>query len=128
MMGGLLAGTSESPGQYMYKEGVRLKKYRGMASIEAMKEGGGKRYFTDNEKIKVAQGVVGAVIDRGSLVDFIPYLANGLQHAFQDVGYKTIEELHKAMIEGKLRLQIRSVSSIKEGGIHDLYQFEKHVL
>jgi len=128
MMGGLLAGTSESPGQYLYKEGVRVKKYRGMASIEAMKDGGGKRYFTDNDKIKVAQGVVGTVIDRGSLIDFIPYLANGLQHAFQDAGFDNIAKLHDAVTNGDLRLQIRSVSSIKEGGVHDLYQYEKHVL
>ena len=128
MMGGLLAGTSESPGQYTYKEGVRLKKYRGMASIEAMKEGGNKRYMVGSNDIKVAQGVVGTVIDRGSLVDFLPYLENGLKHAFQDVGYKNIKELHEGMTNGKLRFQLRSFSAIKEGDIHDLYQYEKHIL
>lgn len=128
MMGGLLAGTSESPGEYIYREGVRLKKYRGMASIEAMKEGGNKRYFAGENDIKVAQGVAGTVIDRGSLIDFIPYLENGLKHAFQDAGFIRISDLHKGMIDGKLRLQIRSVSSIKEGGVHDLYQHEKHML
>lgn len=128
MMGGLLAGTSESPGQYTYKEGVRLKKYRGMASIEAMNEGGNKRYMVGNNDIKVAQGVVGTVIDRGSLVDFLPYLENGLKHAFQDIGFKNIKELHEGMIEGKLRFQVRSFSAIKEGDVHDLYQYEKHIL
>ena len=78
--------------------------------------------------IKVAQGVVGAVVERGSLIDFIPYLANGLKHAFQDAGFKNIKELHEAMLKGKLRIQIRSASSIREGGVHDLYQYEKHVL
>lgn len=128
MMGGLLAGTSESPGQYTYKEGVRLKKYRGMASIEAMNEGGNKRYMVGTDDIKVAQGVVGTVIDRGSLVDFLPYLENGLKHAYQDIGFKNIKELHEGMINGKLRMQIRSFSSIKEGDVHDLYQYEKHIL
>lgn len=128
MMGGLLAGTTESPGEYIYKEGIRLKKYRGMASIEAMKEGGNKRYFTTEDEIKVAQGVVGTVVDRGSLIDFLPYLANGLQHAFQDAGFKSLQQLHKGMISGKLRMQLRSFSSIKEGDVHDLYQYEKHLL
>jgi IMP dehydrogenase len=128
MMGSLLAGTHESPGEYIYKEGVRLKKYRGMASVEAMKEGGDKRYFADTENLKIAQGVSGAVIDRGSLVDFVQYIAQGLRHAFQDVGFININELHKGMAEGRLRMQIRSISSIKEGGVHDLYQYDKYVL
>lgn len=128
MMGQLLAGTSESPGEYTYKDGIRLKKYRGMASIEAMKEGGGKRYFTQGQDMKIAQGVVGAVVDRGSLLDFIPYLENGLRHAFQDVGIKTVEELHTSVDNGKIKMQIRSVSAIKEGGVHDLYQYEKHII
>jgi IMP dehydrogenase len=128
MMGSLLAGTSESPGEYTYKEGVRLKKYRGMASIEAMKEGGNKRYNVESNEIKVAQGVAGTVIDRGSLLDFIPYLENGLKHALMDAGEKNIKELHESMRNGKLRMQIRSVSAIKEGGVHDLYQYEKHIL
>ena len=128
MMGQLLAGTSESPGEYTYKEGMRLKKYRGMASIEAMKDGGGKRYFTKKDDIKIAQGVAGTVIDRGSLLDFIPYLENGLKMAFQDAGQNNLKALHKAMIDGKLRMQIRSPSAIKEGGVHDLYQYEKHLI
>jgi IMP dehydrogenase len=81
-----------------------------------------------NEDIKVAQGVVGTVIDRGSLVDFLPYLENGLKHAYQDIGFKNINELHDGMVNGKLRMQIRSFSSIKEGDVHDLYQYEKHIL
>ena len=128
MMGSLLAGTQESPGEYIYKEGLRLKKYRGMASIEAMKEGGDKRYFADTENLKIAQGVSGSVIDRGSLVDFIPYIAQGLKHAFQDVGFKCLEDLHKGMRENKLRMQVRSISSIKEGGVHDLFQFDKSII
>lgn len=128
MMGGMLAGAQESPGEYIYKDGMRLKKYRGMASIEAMKEGGEKRYYVESDNVKVAQGVSGAVIDRGSLIDFIPYLASGLKYAFQDVGFKNIPELHLGTAEGKLKFQVRSASSIKEGGVHDLYNYEKHIL
>lgn len=126
MMGSLLAGTNESPGEYFYKDGVRLKKYRGMASVEAMKRGGDKRYFAESSNIKVAQGVVGAVADRGSIVNFLPYLAQGVRHAFQDTGFKTIPALHAALESGKLKMQIRSHSSIIEGGVHDLYNVEKN--
>lgn len=126
MMGSLLAGTSESPGEYFYRDGVRMKKYRGMASSEAMKVGGDKRYFAEASKIKVAQGVVGAVVDRGSVDNFVPYLAQGVRHAFQDVGIRTLPELHAALISGKLRMQIRSQSSIIEGGVHDLYNVQKN--
>jgi len=110
MMGGLLAGTQESPGEYIYKDGMRLKKYRGMASVEAMREGGEKRYYAESDNVKVAQGVSGAVIDRGSLVDFISYLASGLKYAFQDVGFKNISELHSGMNNGELRFQVRSAA------------------
>lgn len=125
MMGGLLAGTHESPGEFFYKDGVRLKKYRGMASLEAQKSGGDKRYFADNTKIKVAQGVVGSVVDRGSIDNFLPYLTQGLKHAFQDVGFKNMKELHEGLYSGKLKMQIRSQASIVEGGVHDLQSVEK---
>ncbi len=123
MMGSFLAGTSEAPGEYYYKDSVRVKKYRGMASPEAMEIGGGKRYFSDKEKIKFAQGVSGSVIDKGSILQFIPYLVQGLSHAFQSLGCKTVESLHNSLYNGELYFEARSPSAQREGTVHSLQTF-----
>lgn len=123
MLGSLLAGTNEAPGEYYYEDGVRLKKYRGMASPEALKRGGEKRYFSDKDKIQFAQGVSGSVVDKGSILQFVPYLMQGLCHSMQDLGYKTIPELHNALYNGTLLIEARSASAQKEGGVHSIYSF-----
>ncbi len=128
MMGALLAGTQEAPGEYYYKNGVRVKRYRGMASIEAMEAGGGKRYFMEGEKVKVPQGVSGYVIDRGPLVNFVPYLLQGLRHSLQDLGVRSIKELHEALYNGTLLFERRSSSAQREGGVHGMVSYEDPVL
>ncbi len=125
MMGSMFAGTNEAPGEYFYENGVRLKKYRGMASQEALEVGGGKRYFADDTKIKVVQGVSGAVLDKGSIFEFVPYLIQGLKHSFQDMGTRDVQILQRRLFDGELRFELRSASAQLEGGVHDIYSYKE---
>ncbi len=125
MMGSMFAGTKEAPGEYFYENGIRLKRYRGMASLEAMNKGGDKRYFSESQKIKVAQGVSGYVVDKGSVLNLIPYLIQGLRQSFQDMGYKNIADLHTALRLGKLRFERRTESAQAQGSVHGLYSYTK---
>ncbi|OAX78589.1 inosine-5'-monophosphate dehydrogenase [Emergomyces africanus] len=140
MMGGLLAGTTESPGAYFVsREGQLVKAYRGMGSIDAMEDkkagAGGKngqasnagtaRYFSESDRLLVAQGVSGSVLDRGSVTKFVPYLIAGIQHSLQDIGVKSLKELHDGVAAGTVRFEVRSVSAQAEGNVHGLHSFDK---
>jgi len=125
MMGSMFAGTQEAPGEYFYDNGIRLKKYRGMASAEAMDAGGSKRYFAEDSKIMVAQGVSGAVVDKGSLFDYLPYLIQGLKHSFQDMGARDVPTLHRKLYSDELRFEMRSGSAQLEGHVHDMYSYKE---
>jgi len=130
MMGSMLAGTDEAPGEYFYQDGVRLKRYRGMGSLEAMNKGGEKRYVWDDNSaaaVKVAQGVSGAVQDKGTLRRYIPYLTQGVRHGLQDAGMQSVSEAQEFLYANKLRFEIRSPAAQKEGGVHGLHSYQKRL-
>eukprot|EP00640_Fibrocapsa_japonica_P000995 CAMPEP_0113933756 /NCGR_PEP_ID=MMETSP1339-20121228/1061_1 /TAXON_ID=94617 /ORGANISM="Fibrocapsa japonica" /LENGTH=518 /DNA_ID=CAMNT_0000935213 /DNA_START=93 /DNA_END=1649 /DNA_ORIENTATION=- /assembly_acc=CAM_ASM_000762 len=125
MMGSMLAGTEEAPGEYFFQDGVRLKRYRGMGSIEAMAKGSEKRYFASGAKVKVAQGVSGTVVDRGSMKRYLPYLIQGIKHGIQDVGASSVEQLHNKLKDGSLRFELRTPAAQREAGVHSLHSYDR---
>jgi len=125
MLGYLLAGTTEAPGDYFYEGNVRVKRYRGMGSIEAQLEGGEKRYFSEQTNIPVPHGVSGTVVDRGPLGTFIPHLMQGVRDSCQKLGYRDIPSLHAALADGEVRFEPRSASAQVEGTVHGLHSFKE---
>lgn len=96
MLGSLLAGTKESPGETIIYEGRKFKSYRGMGSVEAMKEGSKDRYFQDVEddiKKLVPEGIVGRVPYKGDLFESIHQFVGGLRAGMGYCGAKDIATL-----------------------------------
>ncbi len=99
MAGSIFAGTDESPGETSFYEGRKVKSYRGMGSIEAMKQGSKDRYFQDaEEEISklVPEGIVGTVPYKGQLSEVVYQYIGGLKAGMGYTGSKTIEELQTA--------------------------------
>lgn len=117
MIGSLFAGTEESPGSIELFEGRAFKTYRGMGSIEAMKEGSGDRYMQDGveESKLVAEGIEGRVAYKGGLGDTVYQLMGGLRSGMGYAGVGSITELKK---KGRF-IQVSS-ASVREGHPHDV--------
>jgi len=118
MIGSLFAGTEESPGETILYQGRTYKVYRGMGSIEAMKEGSKDRYFQANiqdEKDLVPEGVVGRVPYRGSLTAVTYQLIGGLRSGMGYLGCANIGEL-----KTKPRFMQVTGAGLKEAHVHDV--------
>lgn len=99
MVGSLLAGTEEAPGEMIIYEGRKFKAYRGMGSIEAMEEGSKDRYFQDVEddiKKLVPEGISGRVPFKGYVAEVLYQLTGGLRAGMGYCGAKNIEKLKKS--------------------------------
>ena len=95
MLGSMVAGCEESPGEYELYQGRQFKVYRGMGSLGAMNKGSGDRYFQADNRKFVPEGVEGRVPYKGPLADTIYQLLGGLRSGMGYTGCKTIDELHK---------------------------------
>lgn len=118
MLGSLLAGTKESPGETIIFEGRKFKSYRGMGSVEAMKQGSKDRYFQDVEddiKKLVPEGIVGRVPYKGDLVESMTQFIGGLRAGMGYCGSKDIDTLKET---GKF-VKI-TASGIHESHPHDV--------
>jgi IMP dehydrogenase len=117
MIGGLFAGTEESPGETVLYHGRTYKVYRGMGSLEAMKAGGRERYFQFEEEAEklVPEGIEGRVPYKGSISVLIYQLVGGLRSGMGYVGCRDTEELRK-----KTRFIKITSSGLKESHVHDV--------
>ncbi len=127
MVGNLLAGTDESPGDLVLVGGRRYKEYRGMGSLDAMRAGSADRYFqaestsgpegpARNEPSKlVPEGVSGLLPYRGTVIEVVTQLAGGLRSGMGYVGAPNLEELVT-----RARFVKQSAAGARESHVHDL--------
>jgi IMP dehydrogenase len=116
MLGSLLAGTEESPGETEIFQGRRFKVYRGMGSISAMAAGSRDRYFQEDTQKLVPEGVEGRVPFKGSLADTIYQLVGGLRSGMGYCGTPTIQDLRT-----KTQFMRITGAGLKENHPHDIY-------
>ncbi|SDU60382.1 IMP dehydrogenase [Desulfobacula phenolica] len=132
MLGTLLAGTQESPGEIVLYQGRSYKAYRGMGSVEAMKKGSSDRYYqkdTGEDDELVPEGIVGRIPYRGTVKENITQMIGGLKAGMGYLGASTIEDLHE-----KAKFIKISSAGLKESHVHDViitkeapnYRIESH--
>ena len=120
MIGGLFAGTEESPGETILYQGRTYKLYRGMGSLEAMREreGSRNRYMQDEEEQMklVPEGIEGRVPHKGPLSFIVAQLVGGLKAGMGYVGCRTMQELQE-----NARFMRISNASLQESHVHDVF-------
>ena len=116
MMGSIFAGCDESPGSFELFQGRKYKVYRGMGSIAAMENGSKDRYFQQDAKKLVPEGVEGRVAYKGSVEDTVFQLIGGIRSGMGYCGAKTIEDLKENGHFVKI-----SAASLKESHPHDIH-------
>ncbi len=116
MIGGLFAGTDESPGEMEIWQGRSFKVYRGMGSMAAMKEGSADRYFQEATSKLVPEGIEGRVPYKGPVAETIYQLMGGLRSGMGYCGCGDLQELHE-----KSRLMRISDAGLRESHPHDVY-------
>ena len=117
MIGSLLAGTDEAPGEMIILEGRKFKSYRGLGSLEAMEDGSKDRYFQDAEddiKKLVPEGIVGRVPFKGSVTEILYQMVGGLKAGMGYCGASSIEAMQQAKF-----VKITS-AGVKESHPHDV--------
>ena len=119
MLGGLLAGTAESPGEIELYQGRSYKSYRGMGSLSAMQQGSSDRYFQEKEQKSndklVPEGVEGRVPFKGSVAGVIHQLMGGVRSSMGYLGCATIAEMHE-----KAEFVEITSAGVRESHVHDV--------
>jgi IMP dehydrogenase len=115
MLGSLLAGVTESPGETEIYQGRRFKVYRGMGSVAAMEKGSKDRYFQEDNKKFVPEGIEGRVPYKGPLADTIYQLVGGLRSGMGYCGTKNLEELRE-----KTQFVRMTGAGLRESHPHDV--------
>jgi IMP dehydrogenase len=115
MIGSLLAGTDESPGETILFQGRTFKSYRGMGSLGAMSQGQANRYEQDPNAKLVPEGIEGRIASKGPLADLVYQLVGGLRAGMGYCGVRSIAEL-----QNKARFLRISPAGLRESHVHDV--------
>mmetsp|Transcript_17352 Transcript_17352/g.50644 ORF Transcript_17352/g.50644 Transcript_17352/m.50644 type:complete len:438 (+) Transcript_17352:2-1315(+) len=118
MMGSLLAGVEESPGEYYFQDGMRLKRYKGLTV---------QQVTADPMELGLISGVSGAVVDKGPMRRYVPFLNQSIRHGLQDMGIRSLRDLKSNLYDGTLRFELRSPAAQKEGRVHDLHMHQQRL-
>ena len=115
MMGSLLAGCDEAPGEIEIYQGRNYKVYRGMGSLAAMQKGSKDRYFQEGNKKLVPEGVEGRVAYKGYLVETVYQLIGGIRSGMGYLGARTLEDLYETST-----FVVQTSAGLKESHPHDV--------